>query len=462
MAWAQLHAQYPPFEKSERTTNIRNSHNFSVLPVPPHPLFRPYERGTFRPSDRQFYGDDIVDHGNDANVNNRGMAWAHQQKLLRMKAELLAKAQEDAANGAAAPNAADAGVGVAGVRGDAARSLNEHRDGFPTYSHSRIPEAGNGAPPYEGTTSAAAGNLPYSSAAGDLEALRKDAQQPAPNGGGGYKTPEGGIPRVPFNGTSHHAAQQHASPRYSMKHERNTGYMSQQQQAGHNDAAGGMGAPAAWHQPQQRLVGIGLAPETLLPSRQNRPLPFASTSSTHSPRVEPQQWYAATPSPSASRNMSEIGDGWLYSGPAAGSVEFGAAGSSAASLLGFSSLTPMSTSGNEKSVSLGYCSVTSSSSNAAVEAAASEAYARQQAVLPGDVYAEAQLRVNDRDERNGNVSSVDELLLNDDDRREVPELYQGESDTDDMSFFSLNHNSASSNGEEDDENMRSLAASLLH
>lgn len=165
-----------------------------------------------------------------------------------------------------------------------------------------------------------------------------------------------------------------------------------------------------------------------------------------SPRVPPQQPYAAAAGAvtisSGSSVMSSMGPGaWGYTPPPGGS---------AAATAGSVSLTSAS------------CSpVAPGSSNMVVEAAAAEAYAQQQLELPDDVFTEAQRRVYERAERNDNVQSIDELLLNDD-RRDVPELYQAESDTDDISFFPISHGAANSSGEEEDEGLRSLAASLLH
>lgn len=172
---------------------------------------------------------------------------------------------------------------------------------------------------------------------------------------------------------------------------------------------------------------MGMSPETVMPPPGAPPQPLYSAAA------------AAAVSPGSSAMSAMSPDAWGYGGSSGGS----AAAASASSTSASSPVAP-------------------GSSNAAVETAAAEAYAQQQLELPADVFAEAQRHVYEQAERNENVQSIDELLLNDD-RRDVPELYQGESDTEDMSFFSISRNgAANSSGEEEDEGMRFLAASLLH
>lgn len=83
--------------------------------------------------------------------------------------------------------------------------------------------------------------------------------------------------------------------------------------------------------------------------------------------------------------------------------------------------------------------------------------------LPPDVYAYAQQQVRRQHverERSANVQNLDELLLvNDDDRGEVPDMYEGESDAGDFDSFMA----GGVNGvvdEQADESLSSLAALL--
>lgn len=82
--------------------------------------------------------------------------------------------------------------------------------------------------------------------------------------------------------------------------------------------------------------------------------------------------------------------------------------------------------------------------------------------MPPDLFAYAQAQVQHQVSigRGANVQGLDELLLqtNDDDRGEIPEVYEGESDTDDFAAFVAG---SVGSGEEEDESLRSLAGHLL-
>lgn len=93
---------------------------------------------------------------------------------------------------------------------------------------------------------------------------------------------------------------------------------------------------------------------------------------------------------------------------------------------------------------------------AAVAAAVAEA--EKSAEMPSEVFAYAQQQTAVENERNTNVMGLSDLLLvGDDDRGEVPALYQAESDADDIDFLLGACNGEDEDGEEGgDESLRSL------
>lgn len=83
--------------------------------------------------------------------------------------------------------------------------------------------------------------------------------------------------------------------------------------------------------------------------------------------------------------------------------------------------------------------------------------------MPPDVYSYAQQQVRRQQaerERSANVNNLDELLLvNDDDRGDVPDMYEGESDAGDFDSFMAGSVTGVMD-EQADESLSSLAALL--
>lgn len=407
------------------------------------------------------------------------MAWAHQQKLGRMK-----RASADAALAAAAaattalntgspaggpPTGAPAalpipgagrGAGVTTANGDGVNnndglsfgSPRRSSDGFQQPGHANgvpVPGGGGGGSFWSG--GAAQHQQPQqqgvaaASAATSVGRGRPEMGHVAPFDGMGarsmFPSKQEGLATFPTglqNGPGVGAGVGSSSSSFTDE-----------------DAAAA--AAAAWSSSTKRHEQMSMSqqqqqrsmlPETLLPSPLSEAsLPFPGSSSMHHQQQRSPHYVTPPSIPINVSNLNTIPTGvWpgVPTVPASGSPLH----------MEYASKT---------GVRRGSGGAGGGGEGVASEMANSEAYApAQQADVPDEMYRPGMEQMMVDAERSSNVQGLDELLLERDDRRDVPEIYHPDSDADDLvSFMTPSVGSGGEEEEDVDSSLKSLAAELL-